>query len=461
MGIKRFILVLFIIILTNSPISAETVVWDILDDGLWSESSNWNPAKIPDSLDDVVISNAGTGTITVDTDAAIKTLTLSGGHKVILSTNKLTIVDYLKVFVTSVEGKGNLGSWADAGGQTGLAAGDAICQARASAAGLSGTYKAWLSDSTTDAYCHIHGLTGKKAVNCGQVSLPTAAGPWVRTDGHPFAGTINELINNGQVYTPARYDENGAILSAKNYFTGTDPNGAASAGHCSNWTNDTNSYSARFGYTEGTTGFWTSYGGIGCDGSIRLLCFQTGTGRPLPSITAPAGSKKVFVTSVSGTGNLTSWADYSGSATGAEAGDTICQNRATAVGLTGTYKAWLSTSTPDFEAIDRITSTGPWYRLDGVKVADNKAALISTSSTPLFTAVSQTETGAYITYPSQFVWTATGDNGVGFAENCSNWSDASSGTDGRVGFATLAISAWTHVTVNSCNALCPLYCFED
>jgi hypothetical protein len=116
--------VLFIIILTNSPISAETVVWNILDDGLWSESSNWNPAKIPDSLDDVVISNAGTGTITVDTDAAIKTLTLSGGHKVILSTNKLTIAAYLlKVFVTSASGTGNLSSWADAGGQIGIQAG--------------------------------------------------------------------------------------------------------------------------------------------------------------------------------------------------------------------------------------------------------------------------------------------------------------------------------------------------
>ena len=70
------------------------------------------------------------------------------------------------VFVTSVNGSGDLGSWPGAGGNTGLAAGDAIWQARADAAGLTGTFKAWLSDSSTDAkgaYCPLapgSGLTG-------------------------------------------------------------------------------------------------------------------------------------------------------------------------------------------------------------------------------------------------------------------------------------------------------------
>ena len=39
-------------------------------------------------------------------------------------------------FVTSVQGNGDLGSWPDSGGLTGLAGGDAICRARATAAGL-------------------------------------------------------------------------------------------------------------------------------------------------------------------------------------------------------------------------------------------------------------------------------------------------------------------------------------
>ena len=44
----------------------------------------------------------------------------------------------LKVFTTSASGNGNLGSWTDANGKTGIAAADAICQAAADSAGLSG-----------------------------------------------------------------------------------------------------------------------------------------------------------------------------------------------------------------------------------------------------------------------------------------------------------------------------------
>ena len=43
------------------------------------------------------------------------------------------------VFVTEWEGDGNIG---------GLTAADSICQTEADDAGLPGTYKAWLSDST-------------------------------------------------------------------------------------------------------------------------------------------------------------------------------------------------------------------------------------------------------------------------------------------------------------------------
>jgi len=81
------------------------------------------------------------------------------------------------VFVTYVSGSGNLDSWPDAGGQTGTAAGDAICQARAAAGGLANPsqFRAWLSDQNDDAYCRIHNLTGKKSANCGMATLPVAA----------------------------------------------------------------------------------------------------------------------------------------------------------------------------------------------------------------------------------------------------------------------------------------------
>ena len=59
-------------------------------------------------------------------------------------------------FVTSVLGAGDLSSWEDAVavGAHGVEAGDAVCQARALAAGLAnpGDFVAWLSDIDDDAY---------------------------------------------------------------------------------------------------------------------------------------------------------------------------------------------------------------------------------------------------------------------------------------------------------------------
>ena len=37
------------------------------------------------------------------------------------------------------------------------------------------TTPAWLSDSSDDAWCRIHGLDGKRADNCGQPVLPANA----------------------------------------------------------------------------------------------------------------------------------------------------------------------------------------------------------------------------------------------------------------------------------------------
>ena len=210
----------------------------------------------------------------------------------------------LKVFTTSATGNGNLGSWTDANGKTGIAAADAICQAAATSAGLSGTYKAWISDSTTDAYCHVQGYDGHTiADHCGQTTIPIAAGPWVRTDGFPFGETIDKIINNGVIYTPAAYDEKGTLLTTYTwYFTGTSYNGVGNSQTCSDWTSSGSgpTDNAFFGETEGTTGWWSGSSSSTCNNTARLLCVQTGTGGSLPAITAPTSAKKVFVTSVTG-----------------------------------------------------------------------------------------------------------------------------------------------------------------
>jgi hypothetical protein len=451
----RFLLMLAIVALISSPVGAGTISWNNTGSGLWSTPDNWSPVNVPLPGDDVVENNTGAGTITVASDTTIKSLTSGGAHKIVLSTGKITVsaAVSLKVFVTSSRNHGNLSAWPDAGGSTGLEAGDAICQAAASSAGLPGTYKAWLSTNATDAYCHIQGFSGKITANCGQGVLPVTAGPWVRTDGHFFSGRIDELINNGNIYTPVEYDETGTSVSNGSYYSGTNSAGAvtASGEHCVNWTSNSGSNYSRFGYTEGTTGMWTDYGGASCDASLRLLCFQSGSGGSLPGLTAPTGSKKVFVTSTTHKGNL-------GGLTGA---DQKCQTRATAGGLANPskFKAWLSDLT--INAGDHITSDGPWYRPDGIKVASNKAALTASSSTHLFTAISQNETGAYTTNQYLLAWTGTGDNGVGIGDRCNDWGNGTAGYTGQIGYATLSDNNWTTVTSVNCNELHPLYCFED
>jgi hypothetical protein len=123
------------------------------------------------------------------------------------------------------------------------------------------------------------------------------------------------------------------------------------------------------------------------------------------------------------------------------------------------FKAWLSDSTHN--AKDRITSDGPWYRLDGVKVADNKAALIATDTTPLFTAIAVNETGAYTTVDFP-VWSGTHIDGTNIASyNCSDWGNDTSGANSRIGDADTSFYYWTWYANVTCANLAALYCFED
>jgi hypothetical protein len=353
----------------------------------------------------------------------------------------------LKVFVTSTTYNGNLG---------GLAGADAICQARANAGGLSGTYKAWLSTSTTDAYCHIQGYDNAQLPNCGLASPPTAAGPWVRThDGYAFADTIDKLVNNGQVYAAIKYDQTGTLQAGEYYFTGTAVNGRATTDNCSNWTSASGSLGGTFGNTDGTTNDWTSFGTPLCNDTHHLLCMQTGSGVALPARTIPAGAKRVFITSTAGTGNISTWAG-SGAVGGLTGADNVCKARATAALLANasSYKAWLSDGSTNAINHVTVTATGPWYRLDGVKIADNVAAL---TTSPLFSTITYTETGTYV--GDNWVWTGTGTNGVATGNNCSNWG-STSGT-GRIGWSSQNSSEWTNLSDQNCTGSAALYCFED
>jgi hypothetical protein len=360
-----------------------------------------------------------------------------------------------RVFVTSVQGQGDLGAWPDSSGVLGIAAGDAICEARARAAGLPGAYVAWLSDDTLDAYCRVHGLTGKMADHCGLPALPVGAGPWVRTDGFPFAARIDQLVNLGKVYAPARSDEFGDPAPMVWYFTNTNPSGDLSSYYsspCQNWTASSTA-GVGAGITDWTTGGWTTAASMSCDSLGSLLCFEIGPGPALPVMSTPG--KRAFVTSVSGGGNLGGW-PLAGGKSGLAAGDAICQACAAAAGVAnaGKFKAWLSSGATD--ARDRLSSNGPWVRLDGVEVARDKADLVDGW---LESTINVTETGLYRGI-FEYVWTGTSHSGTAGEHTCAGWTSGSSADSGNIGRAW-DVGGWTYAGYPSCDRQYPIYCLED
>ena len=124
---------------------------------------------------------------------------------------------------------------------------DALCQTAANAAGYAGSYKAILSDETTDAKDRL-----------------TLSYPIVRaTDGTTVVASTNLWVGSL---------DNAVSTTGSSVWTGTNAAGAKTAGEtCSSWTGGTNGKS---GLTQQATGSWTSQGTTTCSGSARLYCIQ-------------------------------------------------------------------------------------------------------------------------------------------------------------------------------------------
>jgi hypothetical protein len=321
---------------------------------------------------------------------------------------------------------------------------------------------AWLSDSADDAYCRIHGETGKKAANCGQATLPAAAGPWVRTDGAPFAGSITEMLSpTYEILNPLLIDELGdtvGIESLQNAFTGTQGTGRATLYEtCSDWTSTSGFVLSGI---IGRTGVsWTQAASASCEGGgyQHLYCLQQGEGPALPAM-APQGAL-AFHTSTTGLGDLSTW-DGAEGPTALDMADAICQKRAEAGSLPHpeSFKAWLSDSTADpipVDAVDRFTYDGPWVRRDGVIVAESKDDLVNDV---LLSPICQTETGGYA--PETSAWTGTLASGLSSGSDCSGWT-ATSGS-GSWGHSTAITSSWTEHLEGDCGGTSrSLYCLSE
>ena len=180
----------------------------------------------------------------------------------------------------------------------------------------------------------------------------------------------------------------------------------------------------------------------------------TPTKSATPTATASPVFNVVFVTS----------AVYDGSINGAmglAGADSTCAALATSAGLpTGTYKAWLSTSTVN--AVDRLGTARGFVRTDGSPFADRVSDIVSGK---ILNPLSLDQTGTDINVPLfQYAWTGTTNAGtVHGTSTCVDWTSISGTIFGETGVVSGGPNAWSDRSgALSCSDPFQghLYCFD-
>ncbi|MEI8364413.1 MAG: chitobiase/beta-hexosaminidase C-terminal domain-containing protein [archaeon] len=138
--------------------------------------------------------------------------------------------------------------------------------------------------------------------------------------------------------------------------------------------------------------------------------------------------------------------------------DDLCNAEASAAGLLGTYKAWLSDDTKS--AASRLNhSLGPYKLVDSTVVAKNWVDLIDGD---LFSPINLTADGELT--KNDYSWTNTTINGSIAGDSCGNWTNrfCAFGTFGLIGSITEMNNDWTEwQAVGCCQIKVGFYCFEQ
>ncbi len=290
------------------------------------------------------------------------------------------------VFVTSTTHNAALG---------GLAGADTLCKERAQAAGLSGTYQAWLSTSTVNA----------------KDRLGTASG-WVRPDGKPVLNHAGDIASNRFFY-PVRLDESGTDVGNVWVWTATSSDGArvayADSTTCADFTTATPD-PTRYVYSglASSVGVeFTSRNLLNCDSELHLYCF--GTDRTAVVSVDPATTGRHAFAS------LEAWSP----GTGIASADALCQREASAANLPGTYKALLASA--GASAASRFNANGtPWIRSDGIPLTSSASGFFSAAfwdAALNVTADGQKYLSGGLYWSGAGTMTTAGTN----ATTCSNW----------------------------------------
>jgi cysteine-rich repeat protein len=164
---------------------------------------------------------------------------------------------YKTVFLTSQAHAGDLG---------GLAGADSACQLSADSESLGGTYKAWLSDSTTSVAERF-----------------SQGGIYKLVDGTPVASSWDDLTD-GLLGHAINMDETGATVSGQfpptGVWTNTDPQGniianGSYSNSCQDWSTNNSYYHGFIGGWTYSNHAWTNPNyNVQCSAYQRLYCFE-------------------------------------------------------------------------------------------------------------------------------------------------------------------------------------------
>jgi hypothetical protein len=247
------------------------------------------------------------------------------------------------------------------------------------------------------------------------------------------------LGEGGEIPSDSAAGTTSPSTSASNDSATTSADGASSGTSTSSDPTTVTSGATSEGTDTGVTSTPSS------DGTDTVTATGSTTAATTGSVTGTnETARRIFATSTLRTGNL-----------GGRAGaDTFCQERADAAGLTGVWRALIST--PAQAAAAALALTGPLENMAGETMAVDNADLWDGS---LAAAVGYDEFGASATGRA---WTGTAADGSATADLCDDWSTQVGGFKGTLGTATSVDATWIEgAQTGACSQSYRLYCVSD
>lgn len=177
-----------------------------------------------------------------------------------LLTNPAPAYCIKRVFITQGDTDGDI----FLGGDIGVTGADAFCQLEADTYSLGGTWKAWISDSTSSP-----SRTFFRAGKYVDLAGVTIANGW---------GDLTDGVINVAIDLPAGVGTK-RLQVAESVWTGTSVSGGATISHCSSWASGAST--GTIGSSSATDSLWTDQDVPGsgippadCFDFNRLYCFE-------------------------------------------------------------------------------------------------------------------------------------------------------------------------------------------